>query len=66
MSNRPANQPDPLGPLRGKLPQGWEPWVGVSGTLYARWRRSSPPVVVRAATAEELAAKIRERQDQPS
>jgi hypothetical protein len=66
MSDRPAKHPDPLAPLRGKLPRGWEAWVGVSGTLYARRRRSSPPVVVRAATAEELAAKVRERQDQPS
>ncbi len=65
MSNRPARIPDPLVPLRGKLPRGWECWVGVSGTLYARWQRSSPPVVIRAATAEELAAKIREHQERP-
>jgi hypothetical protein len=30
------------------------------GILYARRRKTSPPVVFRAATAEELAAKIRE------
>jgi hypothetical protein len=52
--------PDPLAPLRGKLPRGWECWVGISGILYARWRKSSPPIVVRAATAEELAAKVAE------
>ncbi len=49
-----------LMPLRGKLPRGWEAWVGIRGVLYARLRKSSPPVVLRAATAEELAAKIRE------
>jgi hypothetical protein len=50
-------QPSPLAPLYGKLPRGWE---GVGGILYARLRKSTPPVVFRAATAEELAAKIRE------
>jgi len=54
-------QPSPLAPLYGKFP-GWECWVGVGGLLYARWRKSSPPVVFRAATAEGLAAKIREYQ----
>jgi hypothetical protein len=52
------DQPDPLAPLRGKLPRGWECWTGIGGILYARRRKSSPPVVLRAATAEELAAKI--------
>jgi hypothetical protein len=51
-------QPSPLAPLYGKLPRGWEAWVGVQGILYARLRKSSPPIVVRAATAEELAAKV--------
>jgi hypothetical protein len=46
--------------LYGKLPRGWEAWVGVGGLLYARLRRSSPPVVFRAATAGELAAKVAE------
>jgi hypothetical protein len=54
----PARHPDPLAPLRGKLPRGWEAWTGVGGILYARWRKTSPPVVVRAATAEELAVKV--------
>jgi hypothetical protein len=54
----PARKPDPLAPLRGKLPPGWEAWTGISGLLYARRRKSSPPIVVRAATAHELAAKI--------
>jgi hypothetical protein len=56
----PARQPDPLAPLRGKLPPGWECWTGVGGILYARRRKSSPPIVLRAATAEELAAKVAE------
>jgi hypothetical protein len=29
--------------------------------MYARWKRSSPPIVVRAATAEELAGLIQEK-----
>ncbi len=59
----PQNSPhDPLAPLYGKLPRGWECWTGVGGILYARRRKSSPPVVFRAATADELAAKIREYQ----
>jgi hypothetical protein len=49
----------PLAPLYGKFP-GWEAWVGVAGLLYARRRQSTPPVVFRAATVEELAAKITE------
>jgi hypothetical protein len=52
-------QPSPLAPLYGKFP-GWECWVGVGGILYARRRKSSPPVVFRAATADELASKITE------
>jgi hypothetical protein len=55
-------QPSPLASLYGSFP-GWECWVGVGGILYARRRKSSPPVVFRAATAEELAAKITEWED---
>ena len=58
-----SSQPSPLAPLFGKLPRGWECWVGVGGILYARLRKSSPPIVFRAATAEVLAAKIREYED---
>ena len=58
-----SSQPSPLAPLFGKLPRGWECWVGVGGILYARLRKSSPPIVFRAATAEEPAAKIREYED---
>lgn len=54
MANSASRPPDPLATLRGKLPQGWEAWTGVGGILYARWRKSSPPIVARAATAEEL------------
>ena len=60
---RPWPASDPLAPLYGKLPRGWECWVGVSGILYARRPRSTPPIVVRAATAEELAAKVAEAQE---
>jgi hypothetical protein len=56
----PAHQPDLLAPLYGKLPRGWEAWTGVGGLLYARLRKSSPPVIFRAATPDELAAKITE------
>ena len=55
-------QPSPLAPLYGKLPRGWEAWVGVGGILYARRRKTSPPVVLRAATAAELAAKVAQYQ----
>ena len=40
---------DPLATL--KLPPGWYAWAGVGGILYARRLKSSPPIVVRAATA---------------
>jgi hypothetical protein len=55
-------QPSPLAPLYGKLPRGWEAWVGVGGLLYARRRKTSPPVVLRAATADELARKVHQRE----
>jgi hypothetical protein len=58
----PARASDPLATLYGKLPRGWEAWTGVGGILYARLRKSSPPIIVRAATAEELAAKVAEAQ----
>jgi hypothetical protein len=56
----PAHQPDPLAPLRGKLPRGWEAWTGVGGILYARRRKTSPPVVFRSASAGDLARQVRE------
>ena len=56
----PAHQPDPLAPLRGKLPRGWEAWTGVGGILYARRRKTSPPVVFRSASADDLGRQRRE------
>ena len=52
---------DPLAALRGRFP-GWQAWRGVSGLLYARRLQTSPPVIVRAATAGELAARIAEHE----
>jgi hypothetical protein len=37
----------------------WHAWTGVSGLLYARLPRSSPPVVVRGQDAAELREAIR-------
>jgi hypothetical protein len=55
-------RPDPLAALYGKLPRGWECWASAApgGLLYARYRRSSPPIVLRAATAGALAALVEE------
>jgi hypothetical protein len=50
-----------LAALQGRFP-GWQAWRGVSGLLYARRLRTSPPVIVRAATADDLAAKITEHE----
>jgi hypothetical protein len=55
---------DPLAELRallaGEFPR-WEAWRGVvAGMIYARRRKSSPPVVFRGYTAEALAGQIRE------
>jgi hypothetical protein len=62
----PAYQPrDPLAPLYGKLPRGWEAWTGVGGLLYARRRRSSPAVVLRSTSAEDLARQVRDHEAGP-
>lgn len=59
----PARQPpDPLAPLYGTLPRGWECWRGISGLLYARRRRSTPPVVLRSTSAEDLARQVRDHE----
>jgi hypothetical protein len=55
MKNHPS--PSPLAPLRGKFPS-WEAWQGVTGLLYARRRKTSPPPVLHGRTAAELARKI--------
>jgi len=49
------------GALLGQFP-GWETWRGVSGVLYVRRRKSSPPVVFRDTTVEGLIRQIREYQ----
>jgi hypothetical protein len=51
-----------LGSIRAQFPD-WHDWPGVSGLLYARRPRSSPPKVVSAATAAGLADAIREAED---
>ncbi len=38
----------------------WERWVGVTGTHYARRLKSSPPVVIRAESRDELRSKVQE------
>jgi hypothetical protein len=49
---------NPLRELYGKLPRGWECWTGISGLLYARRRRSSPPVVLRDVSVDGLARQV--------
>jgi hypothetical protein len=63
MTHDPAGRSagDTLATLRGRFP-GWQAWRGVSGLLYARRVRTSPPVIVRAITADDLAAKITEHE----
>ena len=58
---RRATAAESLAALRGRFP-GWQAWRGVSGLLYARRLRTSPPVIVRATTADDLAAKITEHE----
>jgi hypothetical protein len=38
----------------------WHWWKGVSGLFYARRVKSSPPVVLRAETLDELKKLVRE------
>jgi hypothetical protein len=38
---------------------GWQAWQGVSGLYYARRRLSSPPVVLRAETIEDLREQVK-------
>ncbi len=53
-----GHQPDPLAPLRGTLPPGWECWAGLAGLLYARRQRTGPPVVLRDVTTGGLARQV--------
>ena len=62
MANSASRPPDPLAPLRGKLPRGWECWTGVGGMLYARRRNSTPPIVLRSASAADLARQVGEHE----
>jgi hypothetical protein len=39
---------------------GWQAWRGVSGLFYARRRLSSPPIVVRAGSLEDLRERVKE------
>ena len=66
MKNPTDQSADPLAELRallaGEFPR-WEAWRGViAGMLYARRRKSSPPVVFRGYTAKSLAKQIREHE----
>lgn len=38
---------------------GWHFWKGVSGMVYARWLKSSPPIVVRGEDWTDLRDEIR-------
>ncbi len=38
---------------------GWHWWTGVSGILYVRRERSSPPVVFRGETMDDLKDQVR-------
>jgi hypothetical protein len=48
--------------LAEQLPLGWECWAGVAGLLYARRRKSTPPIVVRGVTVAEVVAKVAEQE----
>jgi hypothetical protein len=38
---------------------GWEAWTSLDGQWHARIKQATPPVMVHAGSAEELAEKIR-------
>lgn len=42
------------------FPPGWRPWCGVTGIIYAREAKSSPPRIVRAETLDQAAARAHE------
>ena len=54
---QPADGPD-LDDVARQYPR-WRLWQGVSGTLYAHLRHSSPPIVVRGSNPASLREKIR-------
>ena len=51
---------DEPGPVPGY--EGWFWWRGVAGLIYARYPRSSPPMVVRAHNFTALLGRIRAEQ----
>jgi excisionase family DNA binding protein len=53
---QPAGEPD-LGDIARDHPR-WRCWQGVSGNLYARLPRSSPPIIVRAPDPASLRKEI--------
>jgi hypothetical protein len=49
--------------LLGNAASRWEAWVGLSGVVYARRRRTSPAVLFRGVTAEAVAKQIHEYEE---
>ena len=54
----PENEVPHWWPYAAELPR-WHVWQGVSGLLYGRLLRSSPPLVVRGEDAVDLRDAIR-------
>ena len=54
---QPSDGPD-LDDVAREYPR-WRFWQGVSGTLYAHLRHSSPPIAVRGSNPADLREKIR-------
>jgi hypothetical protein len=52
------DHPPPWWPYAAELP-AWYVWRGISGLVYARKLRSSPPLVVRGEDAVDLRDQIR-------
>jgi hypothetical protein len=44
--------------LEAELP-GWHAWRGVTGLFYARRVKSSPPIVLRAESLDDLYEQVR-------
>jgi hypothetical protein len=53
-----------LAALRAAIPPNWQAWAGVTGRLYVRRLRTSPPRVLGGTAVEDLArqAGVIERQ----
>jgi hypothetical protein len=52
-----------LDDMRREFPR-WHCWEGIAGRLYARLRKSSPPLVVGSATTLGLRERIRDAEAQ--